>query len=122
MVFPWLALHHEGRAFHGFCGVVRIGHGLAADLHQPLLHQSRAEAAGAKSLGVEQVGKRQYHDGFLFCAGHSIRPMRCGLNPQSAALPLRPRAAAALLRLRISSVSSRGLPPRPVPCTRMLRV
>jgi hypothetical protein len=42
-----------------------------------------------------------------------------GLKPRSAALPLRPRAARALLRLRISSVSSRGLPPRPMPrCAR----
>lgn len=53
---------------------------------------------------------------------HSTRVIRFGLKPKSAALPLRPRAARALLRLRISRVSSRSLPPRPIPSMRMLRV
>ena len=51
-----------------------------------------------------------------FCTRpHSTRTIPCGLNPKSAALPLRPRTARALLRLRISRVSSRALPPRPKP-------
>lgn len=53
---------------------------------------------------------------------HSIRTMDEGLNPRSAALPLRARAALALFRLRISRVSSRGLPPLPKPSIRTLRV
>ena len=44
-------------------------------------------------------------------APHSTRIMVAGLKPRSAALPLRARAARALLRERISSVSSRALPP-----------
>ena len=55
-------------------------------------------------------------------AGYSTRVTALGLKPRSAALPLRPRAARALFRLRISSVSSRTLPPRPMPSRRMLRV
>ncbi len=53
---------------------------------------------------------------------HSARVTVPGLNPKSAALPLRPRGARALFRLRISSVSSRSLPPRPRPAMRTLRV
>ena len=53
---------------------------------------------------------------------YSTRVTAWGLKPRSAALPLRPRAARALFRLRISSVSSRCLPPRPMPSRRMLRV
>jgi hypothetical protein len=53
---------------------------------------------------------------------HSTRITSVGLKPKSAALPLRARAALALLRLRISRVSSRSLPPRPTPLMLMLRV
>jgi hypothetical protein len=53
---------------------------------------------------------------------YSTRLMRWGLKPRSAALPLRARAARALFRLRISRVSSRSLPPRPMPSIFTLRV
>ena len=53
---------------------------------------------------------------------HSTRKMRFGLNPKSAAFPFRARAPRALFRLRISSVSSRSLPPRPIPSIFTLRV
>ena len=53
---------------------------------------------------------------------YSTRTIPVGLKPRSAALPLRARGARALLRMRISRVSSRSLPPRPMPSIRTLRV
>ena len=118
MVLPRLALHGKGQAVvHGNI-VAGIGHGLALQLHQTLLHQAGAHTAGAKALGVEQVG--QAHGGWR--AHHSTRTMVWGLKPKLASRPLRARAVRALFRLRISSVSSRALPPRPVPLMRTLRV
>jgi predicted nucleic acid-binding protein len=52
----------------------------------------------------------------------STRTTPVGLKPRSAALPLRARLPRALLSVRISSVSSRSLPPRPMPSIRTLRV
>ena len=53
---------------------------------------------------------------------HSTRVTRFGLKPRSATLPFLARAVLALFRLRISSVSSRSLPPRPMPSILTLRV
>ena len=53
---------------------------------------------------------------------YSTRTIPVGLKPRSAVLPLRARGARALLRMRISRVSSRSLPPRPMPSIRTLRV
>ena len=57
-----------------------------------------------------------------FNTPYSTRITEAGLKPKSAALPLRALEALALFRLRISSVSSRALPPRPMPSIRTLRV
>ena len=53
---------------------------------------------------------------------YSTRAIPVGLKPRSAVLPLRARGARALLRMRISRVSSRSLPLRPMPSIRTLRV
>jgi len=53
---------------------------------------------------------------------YSTRTTALGLKPKSATLPFLARAALALFKLRISSVSSRTLPPRPMPSMRTLRV
>ena len=74
--------------------------------------------ASIKAHG-ERIISAQYDKNL---SNHSTRVIVLGLKPRSASLPLRARAARALLRLRISRVSSRTLPPRPMPSMRTLRL
>ena len=92
----------------------------------------RAPGCGARSLGggaparpgnpPRLAVRRRLHEAAAPGRPHSTRTMAVGLKPRSAALPLRPRAARALFSERISSVSSRSLPPRPTPEIFTLRV
>ena len=79
--------------------------------------------AGAGQRRRQPGDSRADHGDAAYRCGHahSKRQMEWGLKPRSAALPLRARAERALLRLRISSVSLRTLPPRPIPSMRTLR-
>lgn len=86
--------------------------GIAPALSQPAREQ---EAAGAADHENEDAEGAEFH-------AQSTRTMLVGLKPRSAALPLRARLARALLSVRISSVSSRSLPPRPMPSIFTLRV
>ena len=78
-------------------------------------HVIRSALAHSTSRKAEDTQK-------ILKTPYSTRAMSEGLKPRSAALPFLARKPRALLRLRISSVSSRGLAPRPTPVMRMLRV
>ena len=103
-------VHDEGQMPFWRCQIIGLGALWWPDgrrrIHRPALDHHRNPA---RSLPV-------------LSAPYSTRVIDTGLKPRSASLPLRALAARALLRLRISSVSSRALPPRPMPSMRTLRV
>ncbi len=86
----------SGQRTLGLRGLLGVASGLAA-----FAHGTRHEK------GEREARQHQKQSGTVG-AHHSTRVTRFGLKPRSAALPLRPRRARALLRLRISSVSSRS--------------
>ncbi len=96
--------------------------GVAAQRRPPQCEPRRTAPAAKQAPEQRKAQRTPSQHAMRTYSVYSTRPIVSGLKPRSAALPLRARAPRALLRERISRVSSRALPPRPVPAMRTLRV